>query len=83
VLSAAVKVAEAERTTAQQGMHEMQLEMREMEARRKSDRQLQAPENASVLNKILSMEDKGGGGQHPPPISQSAAYYLNPQNTSS
>jgi len=60
-LNSAVKAAEAEKTTAQQGMHELQMQMREMEARHKSDRQLQAPENKSVLNKILSMEDKGGG----------------------
>ncbi len=60
-LNASVKAAEAERTAAQQGMHELQLQMREMEARHKSERQILAPENASVLNKILSMEDKGGG----------------------
>ena len=56
-----VKAADAEKTKAQQGMHDLQMQMREMEARHKSERQTRAPENASVLNKILNMEDKGGG----------------------
>ena len=58
--------ANAEKTSAQQEAHDLQLKMRELKARRLSPREARGPENASVLNKIMSMEDKsqGQGKQH-------------------
>ena len=54
----------AEKTAAQQSLHELELKMRELKSRRLSPRESRGPENESVLKKILSMEDKSQGALH-------------------
>ena len=63
-LNTSLEEANAEKVAAQQSLHELELKMREMKARRLSPRESRGPENASVLKKILTMEDKSQG-QHP------------------
>lgn len=57
-LNAAVEEANAEKVAAQQSLHDLKLKVREMNARRLSPRDSRGPENSSVLNKIMTMEDK-------------------------
>ena len=60
-LKTSVEEANAEKIAAQQSLHELQLKMRELKARRLSPRESRGPENTSVLKKILTMEDKSQG----------------------
>lgn len=60
-LNAAVDEANAEKVAAQQSLHELELKLREIKSRRLSPRESRNPENASVLKKILTMEDKSQG----------------------
>lgn len=60
-LNTALEEVNAEKTAAQQSLHELELKMRELKARRLSPRESRGPENASVLKKILTMEDKSQG----------------------
>ena len=67
-LKAAVKRAEADRTLAQQGLHELQLQMREAFASRGSTRNERlAPQDANVHGLISAMEEQGIGGPSLPP----------------
>ena len=66
-LKAAVKRAEADRTLAQQGLHELQLQMREAFATRASARNERlAPKDANVHGLISAMEEQGIGGRSLP-----------------